>query len=356
MNSQIHPTGPATAFIPAPASKGKPVTVIGNEAVRETFCDQTISQIQNCKAAPGVTEVVLNPDAHLGYGAPIGCVMASPTHLYPGPVGVDIKCSMSLLQLDVEDEAIADPRVRRALIQAICQRTPTGAGNGERSATKGRVSDAELARKAVTRGASREVCEALGIPAHWAERCEDSAHFGHDGCVSTLEERLAKMRHGGYHDRFLGKVRQLGSYGGGNHFGEAEKVTLKDTPAAREAAEVFGLRDGKIAFLSHCGSRGFGHDLAQRQFKALEAHFGRWSLPYPAGDKKLVYAPLGTPEGNAYLDDLALRANFATVNHLLINQLVLEAFQEVLPGCRGELVYFISHNIAREEIVNGIPQ
>ncbi len=356
MNPSIHITGPSTAFIPAPNNAGKPITVIGNEAIRETFDDQTLSQIQNCKASPGVTEVVLNPDAHVGYGAPIGCVMASPTHIYPGPVGVDIKCSMSLLQLDIPDDEIADKRIRRALIEAICERTPTGAGKGTRSVKKGRSIDAELGKKAVTQGASQEVCEALGIPPEWADRCEDSVHFGHDGCVSTLEERLDKMLHSGYHSRFLGKAQQLGSYGGGNHFGECEKVTVKKTPAAQRAAEVFGLKNGKIAFLSHCGSRGLGNDLAQRQFKALEAHFEKWNIPYPAGDKKLVYAPLGTPEGNAYLADMALGANFATVNHLLINQLVLEAFQEVLPGCKGELVYFISHNIAREEIVNGIPQ
>lgn len=356
MNQHIHSSGPSTSFIPAPDSKGKPITVIGNEAILDTFCDTTIKQIQNCKAAPGVTEVVLNPDAHLGYGAPIGCVMASPTHIYPGPVGVDIKCSMSLLQLDVDDDAIADKRIRRELIRAICERTSTGAGRGQRHAKKGRQVNFDLGKKAVTQGASKEVCEALGIPVHWAERCEDSAHFGHDGCVSTLEERLAKMLHGGYHDRFLGKAQQLGSYGGGNHFGEAEKVTVKKTPAAQRAAKVFGLKNGKIAFLSHCGSRGLGNDLAQRQFKTLEAHFEKWAIPYPAGDKKLVYAPLGTPQGNDYLDDMALGANFATVNHLLINQLVLEAFQEVLPGCHGELVYFISHNIAREEIVDGIPQ
>jgi tRNA-splicing ligase RtcB len=356
MNPQIHPASPSTSFIPAPDSKGKPITVIGNEAILDTFCDTTIKQIRNCKSAPGVTEVVLNPDAHLGYGAPIGCVMASPTHIYPGPVGVDIKCSMSLLQLDVDDDEIADKTVRRALIKAICDRTPTGAGRGQRHAKKGREIDFELGKKAVTQGASKEVCEALGIPVHWAERCEDSAHFGHDGCVSTLEERIAKMLHGGYHDRFLGKAQQLGSYGGGNHFGEAEKVTVKKTPAAQRAAEVFGLKNGKIAFLSHCGSRGLGNDLAQRQFKALEAHFEKWGIPYPADDKKLVYAPLGTPQGNDYLDDMALGANFATVNHLLINQLVLEAFQEILPGCQGDLVYFISHNIAREEIIDGIPQ
>jgi tRNA-splicing ligase RtcB (3'-phosphate/5'-hydroxy nucleic acid ligase) len=356
MNSQIHLTGPSTAIIPAYENAGTPITVIGNDAIRETFCDATIKQIQNCRASPGVTEVVLNPDAHVGYGAPIGCVMASPTHIYPGPVGVDIKCSMSLLQLDIDDEEIADKRIRRELIKAICDRTPTGAGKGSRSVKHGRDINMDLGKMAATQGASKEVCEALGIPPEWADRCEDSAHFAHDGTISTLEERLAKMLHGGYHSRFLGKAQQLGSYGGGNHFGEAEKVTVNKTSAAQQAAETFGLKNGKIAFLSHCGSRGLGNDLAQRQFKALEAHFDQWNIPYPAGDKKLVYAPLGTPQGDAYLDDMALGANFATVNHLLINQLVLEAFQEVLPGCQGSFVYLISHNIAREEIVNGIPQ
>ena len=69
----------------------------------------------------------------------------------------------------------------------------------------------------------------------------------------------------------------------------------------------------------------------------------------------MVHAPLGSPEANSYLDDMAMGANFATVNHMLINALVLEAFQEVIPGVKGDLVYFISHNIARKEIVNNQP-
>ena len=74
-------------------------------------------------------------------------------------------------------------------------------------------------------------------------------------------------------------------------------------------------------------------------------------IPLPGADKELVYAPLGTPEADAYLDDMALGANFATLNHLLINALVLEAFQEIIPGVKGSLVYFISHNIARKELL-----
>ncbi len=107
-----------------------------------------------------------------------------------------------------------------------------------------------------------------------------------------------------------------------------------------------------MAFLSHCGSRGFGYHLAQHQFKILQNKFSAWDIPLPGEDKELVYAPLGTPEADAYINDMSLGANFATINHLLINALVLEAFQEIIPGVKGNLVYFISHNIARQEVVD----
>lgn len=353
LRDRLIATGEATAILPIEGGEKKPVTVIGTPAIRETFTDDTLQQVVNTRLAPGVEEVVLNPDAHIGYGTPIGCVMASDSHIYPGPVGVDIKCSMSLLQLDLPGEAVVDRRVRRAVIEAICARVPTGAGKGQRSAPKSRKVDARLGREAVTLGAAECVCEELGIPAQWAERCEDSAHRGHDDQTDSLADRLERVVESRGGAWFAEKMRQLGSYGGGNHFGECEVVSVMEGERARRAAEVFGLRDGGVAFFSHCGSRGFGHDLAMGQFRALQGKFAEWKIPFPGGDRELCYAPLGTREADAYLDDMALGANFATVNHLLINALVLEAFQEVFPGVRGELVYFISHNIARREIVRG---
>jgi tRNA-splicing ligase RtcB len=349
MNITLHKTTDAEGFIPAPDNNGKPITVIGTDAIRDNFDQTCLKQALNSRGAPGVTDLVLNPDAHAGYGAPVGCVMVSPTHIYPGPVGVDIKCSMSLLQLDLPEDAITDKPTRRALINAIVERTPTGAGQGQRSAKKSRRVSRELGFQAVTEGASRAVCEQLGIPPEWAERCEDHAHGAPSELGARLEWILAQDRIRNFAD----KMQQLGSYGGGNHFGECEVVQVSDRPSVQKAAETFGLRDKHVAFLSHCGSRGFGNLLAQGQFRDLENKFRTWSLPFPAADRQLVYAPLGTPEADAYLNDMALGANFATVNHLLINALVLEAFQEVLPGVTGKLVYFISHNIAREEIVDG---
>ena len=345
-------TGEATATLDVGAET--PIRVVANQSIRPTLDAGTIRQAINCRLAPGVTDVVLNPDAHLGYGAPVGCVMVSPDTIYPGPVGVDIKCSMSLLQTDAPAEAIADRRVRRDIIKAICGRIETGAGGGSRSRNIGRKLDEELGFAVATEGASSGVLRKLGIPKKWAGRCEDAAHTAPDGTSDTLAVRLEHLgRDRDAKDRLFRKYRQLGSYGGGNHFGEAEVVRLADDVSMRSTAETFGLRDGHVAFLSHCGSRGFGHDLAMGQFRSMKSMFQKTGEDFPAGDPQLVHAHVHSDAGRMYLIDMAMGANFATVNHLLINALVLEAFQSVLPGIRGDLVYFISHNIARREPIGG---
>lgn len=197
-----------------------------------------VQQALNSRGAPGVTDLILNPDAHSGYGAPVGCVMVSPTHIYPGPVGVDIKCSMSLLQMNVPEDAIQTRETRRALINAIGERIPTGAGRGQRSVKKSRAAGQDLGRRVVTEGAAADVCTALGIPPEWAEACEDAFHRAHDGTVAALESRLGVLFQRGF-TKFDDKIRQLGSYGGGNHFGECEVVHVSDDARHRAVADTF---------------------------------------------------------------------------------------------------------------------
>src|SRR5678816_1629256 len=97
---------------------------------------------------------------------------------------------MSFMQLDLPADQIADKTVRRALINAILERTPTGPGRGQRSARKARKVGEALGVKVATEGASPEVLHALGIPAEWAQRCEDAAHVGHDETSDALKSRL----------------------------------------------------------------------------------------------------------------------------------------------------------------------
>jgi tRNA-splicing ligase RtcB len=261
---------------------------------------------------------------------------------------------MSLLQMNLPAEEIAAVPIRKRIIRAINQRVPTGAGRGQRHAPKSRRVDGRLGFRIATEGASKPVLKQLGVPKHWADACEDAFHPAPDGSQNTLAARLEWLgRARDKRERIESKYRQLGSYGGGNHFGEAEVVQLADSPREREIGRAFGLKDGCVAFLSHCGSRGFGHDLAVSQFRSLKDTFLKRGLAFPGGDSQLVHAEAGSPEGQRYLCDMAMGANFATVNHLLINASVLEAFGDVFPGVRGELVYFISHNIARREPIDG---
>ena len=357
MNLQ-HTNNPSVSYLETGLGTGRPVTVIGNQYVQGTFDDQTFQQAINCANALGVHKVVLNPDAHLGYGAPVGCVMVTDDIVYPGPVGVDIKCSMSLLQTNVPEEALKSKPVRRVLMKHIANRIPTGAGYAkpELSPQIGR----HLARQACVHGLDDYVCDRLGIPAEWGLRCEDWHH-------GDPEELDFEFDSGQIH-KFAQKAEQLGSLGGGNHFLEAEITRVVDTEdligtipdfavdievaVIQHLAKAFGLKDGCLSFLTHCGSRGLGHALASRQFKALENHFDKWKIPFPGDDKQLVYAPADSPEGRAYLNDMHLGANFATVNHMLLNKLTADAVREVFPDAECELVYFVSHNILREEIVD----
>ncbi len=225
-----------------------------------------------------MTDLVLNPDAHAGYGAPVGWVLTSPTHVYPGPVGVDIKCSMNFLQLDLPADRVADKNVRRALIDAILERTPTGPGRGQRSARKASKVGEALGVKVATEGASPEVLHALGIPLEWAERCEDAAHAAHDGTQDALALRLDWVRTNQF-SNFLEKITQLGSYGGGNHFGECEVVRLLDNDRARRRPQSASQSAGPMMELHFA--------LAQSRFflfQRLRAAIVRCALkanPYP---------------------------------------------------------------------------
>ena len=231
-----------------------------------------------------MTQLVLNPDPRAEYGALIGCVLVSPTHIYPGPVGVDIKCSMSLLQMNVAADAIADVRTRRAIINAILERVPTGAGKG--AAVGEKVAACECrptGRQIAVEGASPEVCVQLGIPEAWAARCEDAFHVGHDGSRDALALRIDKLlAAGNVLTNFEEKVGQLGSYGGGNHFGEAEVVQVRES--GRILQRCLDRQDGKVAFLSHCGSRGLGISWRAISFASCMGCFwtrGRRRFPVP---------------------------------------------------------------------------
>ena len=349
-SSGISPTGDATGIIEL-GDSCSPIQVIGTDAIRETFGASCINQAIAAAMAPGVSQFVLNPDGHYGHGVPVGSVLVSPDHIYPGPVGVDIKCSMSLLQTNIPEEHISETKIRRQIIREIESKLASG-----KHAPKGRAVNEDSGFEAAIKGADRKLLDKLGIPPRWQDCCEQWQHLGVCRTSDGLGERLQKLLHQNTIRDFTGKCKQLGSYGGGNHFGECNVVRVVDSESSKKTASHFGLKDGCVAFLSHCGSRGLGHTLATNQFRWLQTAFKKRGRSFPSGDRELVFAEYGTPDANNYLNDMSMGANFATVNHLLINAIVLAAFQKVLPGTNGELLYFISHNIVTREEHDGASQ
>ena len=288
----------------------------------------------------------------------------SPTHIYPGPVGVDIKCSMSLLQLDLPADQIEDRPTRRKLIEAVCERIPTGPGRGQRNVKDGRKFTEELGRQLMVEGASESVCTQLGIPPEWASRCEDSTHLGHNDTAgrSRTNGWTTALLHTETFRSFDGKISQLGSYGGGNHFGECEIVHVEDNDRSSPWRRVF------LASVTMAMSPSFrtaalarpGHKLGDGPIpRPCSTSLPTGTFPYPATTKSWSMRRWAHPKpmliSTIWLSARELRhAEPPPHQHAL----VLEAFQQVFPGpSTGQLVYFISHNISprQREVVNDRP-
>jgi tRNA-splicing ligase RtcB len=327
-----------------------PVTVVGTEKIRNGFEKGCLQQISNIANAPGIDRAVLNPDGHQGYGCPVGSVFSSRDYIYPNAVGPDVKCSMSFLQLNVGWDDIKDKTTRRALVNALEDRIPLGPGNHKGQKAQN-FNPIEEIWDAAAFGATTEVLEKFGIPPEWSKRCEDASHGDPDTLLGRIKEIYNRF------PAILKKLGQIGGVGGGNHFMEGNLVDVN--PGMEDVANTFGLKQGKIGFLNHFGSRGFGFALTSGakgwpgQFRLLEDKFKKWHTPFPGDDPHNVYVPLGEPEAEDYLNDMYLGANFATINHLLVCRYVLEAYREVLgDSVQADFVYYIAHNIIRNEVVD----
>ena len=130
----------------------------------------------------------------------------------------------------------------------------------------------------------------------------------------------------------------------GNHFLEGQKVQIVDD----ELAKAWGISN-HLGVLTHCGSRGLGHQIATEFFDKL----WKYSLEkqIQVADKELVYAHVNSALGQKYLLSMGCAANFAIVNHLIINNAVYSALMDVFPEVNCKFIYHISHNLAQEELI-----
>lgn len=307
----------------------KIIDVFATAPIVNELCDKTIKQASNTANIPGVHKINLNADSHTGYGCPIGSVVATKDIIMLGPIGYDISCSMSYIQTDIALSEIQEKKTRRAIIESLCKYIPQGTGKDR--AKKQIKIDKKKFLQILEKGASdTELMKSIGINPAWLERLERKSLPANPDLLST---KVLSRGEG-----------QLGSLGSGNHFIEGQKPEIID----KEIASAWGITN-EPGILTHCGSRGLGHQIATEYFEKLWKYFKEKEIDIP--DKELVYAKFNSPLGEKYLLSMGCAANFAIVNHLIINNAIHSALEDVFGSINTNFIYHISHNLVQKEQV-----
>jgi len=290
--------------------------------------DMTLQQARNVACLRGIqrTSYVM-PDAHQGYGFPIGGVAAFDLDqgiISPGGVGYDINCGVRLLKTDYLEKDVQEKR--KQLLAEIFKEVPAGVGKG--GITK------------LSRNVLLEICVK---GAEWAVE----NHYGTKEDLLRTEEngRMKGADTSHLSSRALERgIPQLGTLGAGNHFLEIQKV---EEIYDRDVAHAFGIHsEGQILVMIHCGSRGLGHQVASDYIHIMENKFGTRGLP----DRELINAPIRSQLGQEYYKSMSAAVNFAFANRQMIAHWVREVFERVMGSSKGmDQVYDVCHNVAKIE-------
>ncbi|VVB60110.1 tRNA-splicing ligase RtcB [uncultured archaeon] len=294
--------------------------------------DKTLQQASNVACLPGIQKHALAmPDAHEGYGFPIGGVAAfDPKEggvISPGGIGYDINCGVRLLTTNMTREA-AKKNID-ALLNITAKNVPAGLG----SAGKIKATREEL-NEVLYKGSRWAVEHGFG----WKEDLERHEENG-EMKVKDLAVSPDAMKRG---------MPQLGSLGSGNHFLELQYV---EQIYDEKIAGVFGLKKDQLCVMIHCGSRGFGHQVCSDYLREMEQKFGPEITKLP--DRELIYAPLDSELAEKYFSAMSASANFAWANRQMIMHWVREGFANIMKSTPQDLemrlLYDVAHNIAKFE-------
>ncbi|GIU70202.1 MAG: RNA-splicing ligase RtcB [Candidatus Woesearchaeota archaeon] len=305
-----------------------PAIIYSSETLMEKVkSDKTFQQIMNVAQLKGIVKnAIIMPDAHEGYGFPIGGVAAFDIDegiISPGGIGYDINCSVRLLRTDFTVEEIMPKR--KEFLEEMYKKTPVGAG-----------------RKGMIRISKEELLELMEKGQKWAVergygRKEDLERTEENGHIDANPEFVS--------DKAIERgLPQLGTIGSGNHFLEIQKV---DKIYDEKIANAFGInKEGQVVVMIHCGSRGLGHQVASDYIRLMEQKYGFEHLP----DRELINAPINSDLGQQYIKAMGAAANFAFTNKQLITYWVRQVFEKIYGSQENiNVVYDVCHNIGKFE-------
>ncbi|MEW5944475.1 MAG: RtcB family protein, partial [Pseudomonadota bacterium] len=313
----------------APGDKRAPVRLYGSEPLLATMDDKVLEQITNVAHLPGLVGAAMTmPDAHWGYGFPIGGVAAFDAEqggiISAGGVGFDISCGIRCLRTNL---VLADlvPHLEM-LADALFYAIPAGVGEeGKLKLSPDQLDDL------LTGGAQWAIRHGYGL-AEDLDYVEERGTMA--GALPANVSQLAKKRQRG----------EMGTLGSGNHYLEVQVV---ERIYDEQAAQAFGLREGQIVVSIHCGSRGLGHQIGTEYMITLAKAASRLGIILP--DRELACAPINSPEGQEYIGAMNAGINCALANRQILTHLTREVFARVLPDAVLETLYDVSHNTCKVE-------
>lgn len=306
-----------------------PAIVYAERSLLDAMDAKVFEQLANVALLPGIVQAAYAmPDAHWGYGFPIGGVAAfDPAQggvISAGGVGFDISCGVRTLHTGLMRDDLEN-RVRD-LANLLQQRIPAGVG----STGSIRLNQSEM-NSMLEGGAAWAVNKGFGRDAD-LERIEE--HGCMEGADPTAVSARAKQR----------QRDEMGTLGSGNHYLEIQQV---DALYDAATADVFGLAEGAILVSIHCGSRGLGHQVGSEFLKSMLGAARQLSIPLP--ERELACAPLDSPVGSAYLGAMRAAINCALANRQILTHLAREGFAELFPQADLSLLYDVSHNTCKLE-------
>ncbi len=316
-------------WIPPAGKMRVPGVIFATEKLVREMDDKVLEQVSNVATLPGIVKASFAmPDAHWGYGFPIGGVAAfDPDRggiISAGGVGFDVSCGVRTLTTGLPlDEVSAN---KRELAHALSRAIPAGVGS------TGRLHLGEEDMTAMLRGG-----------AQWAVH----KGYGHLQDLECVEEhgRMAGAEPEHVSPQARRRMRdEVGTLGSGNHYLEVQHVA---EVFDQEIAAAFGIHKNDVVLSIHCGSRGLGHQIGTEFLREMAEAAASYDIELP--DRELACAPIRSPLGERYLGAMRAAINCALANRQVITHLVRRAFEEIFADAELSLLYDVSHNTCKLE-------
>lgn len=334
MKQKLQPINEYEWLLPKAVRKEMRVAgkLVANKAIYNDMEDGAIEQLSNVCCLPGVIEPVCAlPDAHFGYGLPMGAVAAFDAEegiISSGLCGFDINCGVNSIRTNLSYEEVKEKL--KELVPALFNAVPCGVG----SKGKLRLSANEL-DEVLINGCEWAVEKGYGVKED-IKNTEENGKM--EGADPKMVSDLAKKRGG----------PQLGTLGAGNHFLEIQKVTDIYDDKAKE----WEINDkDQVLIMLHCGSRGLGHQVATDYLQIQEKAVQKYKIWLP--DRQLACAPANSKEGQDYFTAMKCAVNYSFTNRLVMTQWIRETFEKVFnkdwESMDMHTIYAICHNVVKLE-------